>query len=155
MCTWIKETWTLVRLFFTKIPDTLKTVQTKYYPAKKYCAMMWCGVLMTRDKPEAVSWSTQNHERIHLEQAKLKGSWFKFYTSYLGEYLRNRFLFLGHDAAYFLISYEMQAYAHEYDWGYKVTSENMKPYKLSRKEKRDAWKQHNTSWWAFCRRLDK
>jgi hypothetical protein len=49
------------------------------------------------------------HELVHVAQWRVGGG--SFLPSYLGQYLRFRFLGAGHQAAYRSISYEIEAYA--------------------------------------------
>jgi hypothetical protein len=49
------------------------------------------------------------HEHVHVEQIEKIG-WWKFYYSYLLEYVKNRFKGLNHNQAYMEISYEKDAY---------------------------------------------
>ncbi len=60
-----------------------------------------------------------NHERIHVDQIKKVG-FFKFYLTYLNEYLANRFKGLSHWDAYRKISYEVEAYNNQRNFRYKV-----------------------------------
>ena len=149
-----KEYWTLVKVFFTKVKDTLTHCEMKHVLWKGYSAMMWCGLLITRPNYYVFK-KTKTHEGIHLQQAKQKGSWFSYYLSYLGEYLWNLlFLWMGADGAYYSISYEMQAYGNEDREDYKVTKENMKLYKI-KKDKKKIWREYKRMWKSYCRKIER
>lgn len=49
------------------------------------------------------------HEMIHVRQIRRIG-WITFYFSYLREYVAHRIRGLGHNAAYFAIRFEREAY---------------------------------------------
>jgi hypothetical protein len=56
------------------------------------------------------------HEHIHCNQVRANG-WFKFYGSYLWQYVKNRaWLRMPQELAYQQISWEIEAYAHQSDW---------------------------------------
>lgn len=55
------------------------------------------------------------HEAIHVDQVRRAG-FFRFYASYLLQYLRSRAAGLTHHDAYLNISFEKEAYAHENSW---------------------------------------
>ena len=150
----LKEWWTFLGYLFTrKIDQDMVEAKMSHILTKGYAAMMWCGVLISRPI-YTVTRKTWNHEGIHLQQARKKGSWPKFYLSYLGEYLWNLlFLWLGFSGAYYCISYEMQAYGNESDYKYTVTDENMKLYKI--KNKRKVWKENKKTWKTYCRSIEK
>jgi hypothetical protein len=57
------------------------------------------------------------HERIHLRQ-QLELLIIPFYLWYLLEYLWHRFRGLGHFSAYMRISFEQEAYQHDWDTQY-------------------------------------
>jgi len=58
-----------------------------------------------------------NHERIHLRQ-QLELFIIFFYLLYLGEYLIGRIRGLNHRKAYYNISFEQEAFGHEYQLDY-------------------------------------
>ena len=83
-----KEILTFVRLLFVNIDNVNKVepLAMTHFPFKGYKYMMWCGKLIYRDEhPQngTLVPTDENHETIHLMQAKDKGSWWKFYLSYL------------------------------------------------------------------------
>lgn len=58
-----------------------------------------------------------NHERIHLRQ-QLELFIIPFYVLYLVEYLLGRIRGFGHRRAYYAISFEQEAFGHEYHLDY-------------------------------------
>ena len=79
---WFKETWWLVKQLFTttKNKDKVQYKHMDHYPFSGYSAMSWCGYILTKKKESDIKTTTQNHENIHLQQAKDKGSWLKYYA---------------------------------------------------------------------------
>lgn len=120
----IKELIYLIKLLFTKIPNKLQVVKLRHFPFKGYSAMMWCGKLITKQTP---SYIVMNHERIHLRQAKIKDSWFKYYFSYLWEYIKHLPVF---DIAYHTNPYEMEAYANEKNYYYEPSKNSTNRYRI-------------------------
>jgi len=60
-----------------------------------------------------------NHERIHIDQIKKHG-FFKFYFSYIRQYIKLRLSGLDHWDSYNMISYEQEAYFNMFDLNYQV-----------------------------------
>lgn len=130
MFTFFKETFTLIRLLFTSRPKAVnepELLQMKYYPARGYKYMMWCGKMIYRSEYAdrilgEVGTKTyersKNHETIHLRQAQIKGSWFSYYISYLYEWIKGNPFTSPYKSAYYTIPYEMEAYANEDDHTY-------------------------------------
>lgn len=56
----------------------------------------------------------RRHEWEHIKQVRHHG-WFKFYASYLWQYVKGRFKGLSHHASYASISFELEAHAVMYD----------------------------------------
>lgn len=120
MFTYIKELFNLIAMLFKSNPDKvdrLEIVKFKYFPFKGYSAMSWCGNIITRD-PDKISEITINHEKIHLYQAKLLGSWFKYYLKYVWEWLKGNPTDYPAISAYYTIPFEVEAYANETDFNY-------------------------------------
>lgn len=116
----IKELWILVKLLFASKPsdiDKVEVVDMCHFPFKGYKAMAWCGYVIHRIGASAVNEKTLNHERIHLMQAKVCGSWVKYYLSYLWEWMRIGFM-APMKANYYTSKYESEAYANEDDYDY-------------------------------------
>ena len=82
---WFKETWWLVKQLFTttKNKDKVQYKHMDHYPFSGYSAMSWCGYILTKKKESDIKTTTWNHENIHLQQAKDKGSWLKYYADYV------------------------------------------------------------------------
>lgn len=79
--------------------------------------MSWCGAIIHRVGTSDIDAKTINHETIHLMQAKVCGSWVKYYLKYLWEWLRRGFL-SPMTANYYVSKYESEAYANEDDSNY-------------------------------------
>lgn len=109
----IEELFYLIKLLFTRIPNSLEIVRLNHFPFKGYVAMMWCGRLIT--KQDYIPAIVENHELIHLKQAQVKGSWIKYYLSYLYQYLKR---LPGSKKAYYTNPYEVEAYANEQNFKY-------------------------------------
>ena len=63
-----------------------------------------------------------NHERIHMIQANsFKTKYFGFYCVYLGEWVKNLFVYGANMDAYRNISFEREAYQNENDFDYSET----------------------------------
>ena len=63
-----------------------------------------------------------NHERIHMIQAaSFKTGYFGFYCHYLGEWVKNLFVYGPNMNAYRNISFEREAYQNENDFDYSET----------------------------------
>lgn len=58
-----------------------------------------------------------NHENIHLAQIRELGC-FRFYYSYIAQYIRFRRFGKNHDSAYRLISFEQEAFLHQHNLAY-------------------------------------
>ena len=87
---WFKETWWLVKQLFTttKNKDKVQYKHMDHYPFSGYSAMSWCGYILTKKKESDIKTTTWNHENIHLQQAKDKGSWLKYYADYVWEWIK-------------------------------------------------------------------
>jgi hypothetical protein len=132
----MKELWTLIKWLFSKPSDfdEMEIVQMKHFPFSGYSAMTWCGRLVTRKDPSKINQVTKTHESIHLKQAQKVGSWWKFYLKYLGYWIKG----LPFTSAYYLIPYEMEAYANENDTSYPVNYDgtNLSKYISARSKKK-------------------
>lgn len=118
-----KETFILVKMVFSNVNNikTLTTFPMEHYPFSRYKYMMWCGnVIYRKSKPQnaIMKWYDENHEMIHLYQAKDKGRWFKYYISYLLEWLKGLIMTCGWRGSYYTAKYEVEAYAKEEDLDY-------------------------------------
>lgn len=95
----------------------MKIIYNNIIPFKGFCAMNILGVLFVRnDHKNQVTNAVLNHEAIHTAQMK-ELLYVPFYLLYVAEYLKN---LIGHtsDEAYFNISFEKEAYAHQNDFEY-------------------------------------
>ena len=100
----IKELWILIKMLFGKKPKDIERVSLmgmNHFPFKGYKYLMWCGKMIYRNDMydrRQKEWATDayrisnNHEQIHLAQAKMCGSWKKYYWRYFVEWLRGRSL---------------------------------------------------------------
>ena len=100
----IKELWTLAKMLFVSRPSEIEEVKLmgmNHFPFKGYAYIMWCGKMIYRNDrydTRRKEWITKkynvskNHETIHLMQAKMCGSWAKYYLRYLWEWLKPGFM---------------------------------------------------------------
>lgn len=140
---WFKETWWLIKQLFTKTDkDCIEYKQMDHYPFSGYSAMSWCGHLVTRKEKDAISATTYNHEDIHVQQAIDKGSWLKYYWSYLVYWIKGNPIAYPSSAAYYTIPYEMEAYANADNLQYLTTRipEDLNKYKI--KDRRKTFKKY-------------
>ena len=148
----IKEYITIISAIFKNSPSRpLQHIEMRYVLWPGYKLLCWAGLLVSRPGT-IISTIDEHHEDLHRQQAEILGSYWKFYLVYLWEYLCGLFICLSFNAAYFTISFEMQAYGNERRLEYKVTPENIKLYRI--KNKRKAWKENKNSWRAYCRRIE-
>lgn len=82
---------------------------------RDYCLNLF-GTLWVRD-PAWLDADVINHERIHNAQMR-ELLFIPFYLLYIIEWLFRLFLYMNQDEAYRSISFEREAYAHEYDHSY-------------------------------------
>ncbi|HEV2721856.1 MAG TPA: hypothetical protein VG323_17685 [Thermoanaerobaculia bacterium] len=69
-------------------------------------------IWITRELPPAEMEILLRHEMVHVRQMEQLGV-IVFLARYLGEYVRNRFRGMSHDAAYRAISFEAEAFEAE------------------------------------------
>lgn len=148
MITFLKELFQIIWMLFSSKPSKFNRLQLRRmekFPFSGHKYMSWCGYLvhkmdnieeyMKKDK-----WRVdENHENIHLGQAKKFKFWLTYYVSYLWEIIKyNPFS----DKAYYLNSYEMEAYANEnnLDYSKSYTGEYLHVYKEV-KDKGKIWKE--------------
>lgn len=93
-----------------------------HYPFSGYSAMSWCGYILTKKKESDIKTTTWNHENIHLQQAKDKGSWLKYYADYVQEWIKGNPITYPASSAYYTIPYEMEAYANEDKSDYEINT---------------------------------
>lgn len=148
MCTFIKETWTLGKMLFTSKPsdfDKLEMMPMKCFPFKGYKYLTWCGRCVYRENTSAavITPVAENHENIHLDQAKYYDSWTKFYLKYLWSWMRISPFF--QKIGYYMNKFETEAYAKEEDLIYRITRSRGAVEKFDQDEKRKIWKQCHKS----------
>ena len=136
----IKELWTLIKMLFSSSPkdtETVKVMDMQHFPFKGYKAMSWCGCIIHRADASPVDTITINHEHIHLMQAKVCGSWCRYYIKYLWEWLKGGIITHPASAAYYTSKYESEAYANETDFTYcrSYDGTNLKKYTFRNRKK--------------------
>ena len=116
------------------------------FPFRGYKYLMWCGKMIYRNDMydrRQKEWPTdsfkisENHEQIHLEQAKVAGSWPKYYWRYLLEWLRGNPIIAPASSAYYTIPFEVEAYANEQDADYakNYDGSNLEKYTLPNRKR--------------------
>lgn len=148
----IKEFWTLIKMLFCTKPCNINNVSLmnmKHFPFKGYKYLMWCGKMIYRDDMydrRQKEWATdlflvsKNHEQIHLMQAKMCGSWVKYYWRYFVEWLNGNPIIKPSSSAYYTISYECEAYANESDMSYCKNYDGNKLSKYNFKRRKKLYK---------------
>lgn len=145
----IKELFTLVKMLFGKKPGDIECVSLmnmKHFPFKGYSYLMWCGRMIYRDDMydrRQKEWPTdkfkvsQNHETIHLMQAKICGSWVKYYWRYFIDWLKGNPLTHPSTSAYYTTKWESEAYANEENPDYckNYDGSNLKKYTFKNRKK--------------------
>lgn len=94
--------------------NEMKTIVNQWIPTKGFCAINLFGVLFIRSEVKEISRITLNHEEIHTAQMKELG-YVLFYLIYVVEWLVRLFK---SGNAYRNISFEKEAYTHQYDIAY-------------------------------------
>lgn len=136
----VKELWYLIKLLFSHISNELEIVKLKHFPFSGFAYMMWCGKLITKtDNP--IDKYDYNHENIHLQQAQLVGSWWKYYLTYLWEWIKgNPF----RKSSYYMIPFELEAYMNDCYLDYKVDEDS---WCLYDKDNRNSW--YKMYWYTY------
>ena len=164
-----KDLWTLIKMLFKNKPSDVKEAELMgmdSFPFEGYSYMMWCGKLIYRNSTyerRKNDWGTEkfkitlNHETIHLAQAKAMGSWFKYYRSYLWEWIKGGIIMAPVSAAYYTIPYEMEAYGNEENFNYveNYTLDNVKPggkYYIE-KDRKKFYKSIGKNWKDYCKTI--
>lgn len=119
-----------------------------HYPFSGYSAMSWCGYILTKKKESNIKTTTWNHENIHLQQAKNKGSWLKYYTDYVWEWIKGNPITYPASSAYYTIPYEMEAYANEDKSDYEI---NTNKYKIKNRKK--TYRENKKNWFNYIKNL--
>lgn len=162
----IKELWILIKMLFGQKPNDIENVSLmgmNHFPFKGYSYLMWCGKMIYRNDMydrRQKEWATdaylitRNHELIHLAQARVCGSWFKYYWRYFIEWLKGNPIINPASSAYYTIPFEMEAYANEKDMNYgKIyDGSNLKNYDI--KNRKSTFRLHGKEGWrAFIEQL--
>lgn len=96
----------------------MKIIYCKYFPLKPYKAIALLKWIIVREAAkERFTQFDYNHECIHYAQEK--ELWYiGFYLLYLFEFLLGLLYFFNWNKAYRNISFEMEAYEHQYEVNY-------------------------------------
>lgn len=149
----IKELWTLIKMLFASKPSEKEKVSLlgmKHFPFRGYSYMMWCGWMIYRNETyerRQKEWSTdkfkqqENHEMIHLMQAKAAGSWVKYYWQYFLEWLKGNPIIAPASSAYYTNPFECEAYANENNVNYVKGYDEAKLQKYIFKNRKSLYKQ--------------
>ena len=163
-----KELWILIRMLFSSKPSDVNEVLLKgmnHFPFKGYSYMMWCGKMIYRNdtlerrKKEWLTKSfrtTKNHETIHLMQAKMCGSWVKYYWRYFCEWIKGGPIMAPASAAYYTIPFEVEAYANEGKLDYCTSYDGSNLPKYTFKNRKKLYRNAGgspTEWKAYIRAL--
>ena len=148
-----KELWILVRMLFGKRQpkdvDKVSLMGMDHFPFRGYKYLMWCGKMIYRNDMydrRQKEWPTdlfrvsENHEQIHLMQAKVAGSWAKYYWKYLCEWVKGNPIINPASSAYFTIPYEVEAYANEENFQYPKMYDGTNLSKYTLKNRKDLYK---------------
>lgn len=160
-----KELWILIKLLISTRPedfDSLELLEMKYFPFSGYKYITWCGKMIYRssikDRILADLESDrfkldESHEMIHLCQAKVKGSWIKYYLSYFLEWLKGAPMISPCESAYYTIPYEMEAYANEGDSEYIRDYTKVRLNKYIIKNRKRTYIENWLSWKEYIKAL--
>lgn len=163
----LKELWVLVKMLFRSKPsdtDEVKLTGMNHFPFKGYSYMMWCGNMIYRNdtlERRQKEWLTKsfditkNHETIHLMQAKMCGSWVKYYWKYFCEWLKGGPIIAPASAAYYTIPFEVEAYANESNLDYCSMYDGSNLPKYTLKNRKELYKKYGSSrmWKAYVKTL--
>lgn len=151
----LKELWTLVKMLFTSKPSEItevKIIDMEHFPFKGYKAMAWCGHIIHRIGTSEVDQKTITHEIVHLNRAKLYGSWISYYLNYLWEWIKGNPIIAPASSAYYTNPHEIEAYANEDNEGYIPTEESFKKYFI--KDRKATYKAFRDNWKDYCKQLN-
>lgn len=95
----------------------MKIIYTTYFPLKGYAAINLLGVIFARKEFSPLSYKISNHEAIHTAQMK-ELVYLIFYIWYGVEWVVRLCQYRNTKQAYYNISFEREAYKHEFDLGY-------------------------------------
>ena len=155
----LKELFELIRLLFSSNPkdiEEMKVKNMKHIPFKGYKAMAWCGTIIHREGASKVNDITINHETIHLMQAKMCGSWVKYYWRYFIDWLKGNPLIYPASSAYYTTKYESEAYANEENMNYCKNYDGSNLQKYTFKGRKELYKKvggTSKDWKAYVKTL--
>ena len=155
----LKELFELIRLLFSSNPkdiEEMKVKNMKHFPFKGYKAMAWCGTIIHREGASKVNDITINHETIHLMQAKMCGSWVKYYWRYFIDWLKGNPLIYPASSAYYTTKYESEAYANEENMNYCKNYDGSNLQKYTFKDRKKIYKKvggTSKDWKAYVKTL--
>lgn len=155
----LKELFELIRLLFSSNPkdiEEMKVKNMKHFPFKGYKAMAWCGTIIHREGASKVNDITINHETIHLMQAKMCGSWVKYYWRYFIDWLKGNPLIYPASSAYYTTKYESEAYANEENMDYCKNYDGSNLQKYTFKDRKKLYKKiggTSKDWKAYVKTL--
>lgn len=162
----IKELWTLIKMLFRSKPSEIKELKLMgmdHFPFKGFSYMCWCGRMVYRNDmydTRRKEWITKkykvskNHETIHLMQAKMCGSWAKYYLRYLWEWLKPGFM-APLKANYYTLKYEAEAYANEENFDYPKLYDGSNLGKYTFDSRKKLFKKYGSAqmWKAYLKTL--
>ena len=93
-----------------------KVIETRLVPEGKIAAITLFGLVFTRDR-RLVTPEILNHELIHCCQ-QLELLYIPFFLLYVVEWLVRLAMYRNHDKAYYLLSFEQEAYRNDHDFSY-------------------------------------
>ena len=136
----IKELWILVKMLFASNPndfESMEVIDMNHFPFEGFKAMSWCGCIVHRIGSSEIDKRTISHEDIHLAQAKLCGSWWKYYLKYLWEWLKGNPIIHPASSAYMTIPFECEAYGNEDnpDYAKNYDGSNIGKYTFKKRKK--------------------
>ncbi len=105
----------------------MRVIYNNIIPFKGFAAINLFGVLFVR-KGVFVSPRMLNHEAIHTAQMKELG-YILFYLLYFAEWLYRLIIYRDSHTAYRNVSFEKEAYAHQWDFQYLDNREKFAQYK--------------------------
>lgn len=163
----LKELWMLAKMLFKSKPSEIEEVKLMgmdHIPFEGYKYIMWCGKIIYRNDmydTRRKEWITKqykidkNHETIHLMQAKMCGSWLKYYWRYLCEWLKGGPVMAPASAAYYTIPFEVEAYANEENFDYPKNYDGSNLAKYTFKNRKKLYKKYGNSreWKAYIKTL--
>ena len=161
-----KDLGVMINLFFASKPSDISDLTERVMHVIPFGAkyMMWCGVVMYKESSKKLIDSqrdkecfkeSMNHEKIHLRQAQVKGSWLKFYASYVWEWIKGIPFWPPFDSAYHTIPYEMEAYGNESDFAYTENYDGRYLHCYDIKKRKKTYKEHEDNWEEYCEFIPK